>query len=312
MGRTLRTVAQSLVVYGIAGIIIWYEARGVPLHKLLGSLAHANLAWFIPATVASFCLSFFGVNLVYARMFSHFHRSTRYAELLAATAAAFFLQAINLLVSNIALVLFLHRRKDVPWLAGGFTLAFLGFIDGFVYSLMTLLSALFLPGSPMRRYLPYAAGALAAFTLIAAWWLWRTPTTRFERWLRERPALVSFRTARPLTYLELAAIRLGTFVPQGFFFYLAMLAFKIRVSMLTVLALTPAILVAENVPVTPVGLGPLQLLALHEFSRFGSAAQVLAMFLSMSLILLLYRLPLGLGSAGVYAKAVLASGGQRQ
>jgi uncharacterized membrane protein YbhN (UPF0104 family) len=308
MGRTLRTVAQNLVIYGVAGVIIWYEARGIPLRKLLGSLAHAHLLWFIPATLASFCISFFGVNLVYARMFSHFHQSTGYIELLAATAAAFFLQAINLLVSNVALVLFLHRRKDVPWLAGGFTLAFLGFIDGFVYSLMALLSALLIPGSPMRRYLPYAAGAFIAFSLIAAWWLWRTPTTRFERWLRNRPALVSFRTARLRIYLELAAIRLGMFVPQGFIFYLGMLAFKIPVALLTVLALTPAILVAENVPVTPVGLGPLQLLALHEFSRFASAAQVLAMFLSMSVILLLYRLPLGLGSAGVYAKAVLASG----
>ena len=308
MGRTLRMVAQNVAVYGVAGAIIWYEARGIPLRKLLSSLAHANLLWFIPATVLSFCISLFGANLLYARAFSHFHRRTGYWELLAATAAAFFLQAINSLVADGSLVLFLNRRKDIPWLAGGFTMTFLGFIDGFVFSLLALLSALLIPDSPMRRYLPYAAGAFAFFSLIAAWWLWRRPTTRFERWLRNRPALVSFRTARLRVYLELGAIRLGMFVPQGFILYVAMLAFKIQVTLLTVLALTPAILIAGNVPITPVGLGPLQALAVHEFSRFASAPQVLAMFLSMSVLLLLYRLPLGLGSAGAYARAVLASG----
>lgn len=311
-GKTLRMVAQNAAIYGVAGAIIWYEARGIPLRKLLSSLAHANLLWFIPATLLSFCISFFGANLLYARAFSYFHRETGYLELIAATAAAFFLQVINSLIADGALVLFLNRRKGIPLLAGGFTMMFLGFIDGFVFSLLGLLSALLIPASPMRRYLPYAAGALAFFSLIAAWWLWRTPTTRFERWLRDRPALVSFRTARPRVYLELGAIRLGIFVPQGFILYVGMLAFKIPVTLLTVLALTPALLIAGNVPITPVGLGPLQALAVHEFSKFASAARVLAMFLSMGVILLLYRLPLGLGSAGAYAKAVLASDHRRK
>jgi uncharacterized membrane protein YbhN (UPF0104 family) len=307
LGKTFRTVAQNVVIYGIAGAIVWYEARGVPVQKVLNSLAHANLFVFIPASIASFCVGLFGVNLLYARMFSHFHRRTGYAEVLPATAATFFLQLVNTLVANGALVLFLHRRKDVPWLAGGFTLAFLGFIDGCILSLMTVLSAILIPGSPLRRFLPYAAGALAALLLIAAWWLWRTPSTRIERWLRERPSLVSFRTARPRTYFELGAIRLAIFVPQGFIFYVAMLAFHLNVGLLMVLGLTPAIIAAENAPVTPVGLGPLQLLAVHEFARFSSAAQVLAMYLSMSMLLLLYRLPLGLGSAGAYARTVLKS-----
>lgn len=307
LGNTFKTVAQNLVIYSIAAGIIWYEARDIPIHKVLNSLANANLFWFVPATIASFCIAFFGVNLLYARMFSHFHRSTGYGEVLPATAATFFLQLVNTLVANGALVLFLHRRKDVPWLAGGFTLAFLGFIDGVILSLMTLLSGLFISGSPMRRFLPYAAGAFVALLLIAAWWLWRTPTTRFERWLHERPSLVSFRTARPRTYLELAAIRLAIFVPQGFIFYVAMYAFHLNVELRLALAMTPAIIAAENAPVTPVGLGPLQLLAVHEFAKFSSAARVLAMFLSMSVILLIYRLPLGLGSAGAYARTVLKS-----
>jgi uncharacterized membrane protein YbhN (UPF0104 family) len=307
-GRTIRTVLQNVLIYGLAGAIIWYEARGIPVHTLLSSLANANLFWFIPATLLSFCIWFFGENLLYSRMFTYFHEQTGYIELLPATAAAYFLQVINILVADGALILFLHRRKDVPWLAGGFTILFLGFIDGFLFSLLTVLSGLLIPGSPLRPFLPYAAAALGALSLVPAWWIWWTPRTRFERWLHNRPALVSFRTARPRTYLELGAIRIGIFVPQGFIFYVSMLAFHIHIPLLMVLAVTPAILAAGGVPFTPIGLGPLQAVAVHGFSQFASTTRVLAMYLSMSVSQLVYRLPLGLGSAGAYAKTILGSG----
>lgn len=308
LGRVPKTILQNVLIYGFAAAIIWYEARGIPFHTLWSRLANANLVLFVPITLASFCVWFFGENLLYTRMFSYFHERTEYFELMPATAAAYFLQVINILVADGALVLFLHRRKGASWLAGGFTMLFLGFIDGFLFSLLAVLSGLFIPDSPLRRFLPYAGGALAFLSLVPLWWIWRVPRTRPERWLRDRPALVSFRTARPHTYLELGAIRLCIFVPQGLIFYANLIAFHAHIPLLAVLAVTPAILAAGGVPFTPVGLGPLQAVAVHEFSRYASTSRVLAMFLSMSVMLLAVRLPLGLGSAWAYARAILGSG----
>jgi hypothetical protein len=70
---TIRTVLQNLVIYGIAAVIIWYEARGIPIGTLLKDLAGAKLLWFIPASLVSFSIWFFGENLLYTRMFSHFN-----------------------------------------------------------------------------------------------------------------------------------------------------------------------------------------------------------------------------------------------
>jgi uncharacterized membrane protein YbhN (UPF0104 family) len=307
---TLRTVLQNVAVYGLAAAIIWYEARGIPLRNLMADLAHANLLWFLPATLISFCIWFFGENLLFARMFTHFHWRTGYLELLPATAAAYFLRLVNALVADGALILFLHRRKHVPWLAGTFSFLFLGFIDGYVFGLLTLLSGLFIPGSPLRTYLPYAAGFLGALSLIAAWWMFRTPTTRLEGWIYYRPSLVSFRTARARTYFELGAIRLAIFLPEALLLYIAMLAFHVHVPLLIFFAVFPLILAASGVPLTPTGLGPLQAVALYEFAQYASTSSILVSFLAMSVALLLYRLPLGLGSAGAYARVILKSGHQ--
>jgi uncharacterized membrane protein YbhN (UPF0104 family) len=305
----LRTIAQNVLIYGVAAGIIWYETRDIPIHQLLRSISGANLLWFIPATFVSVCIWYFGETLLYKRMFSYFHEHTGYLELMPATAAAYFLQVANIVLAAGALILFLHRRKHATWSAASFTILFLGYIDGFLLSLLTLLSGLFIKDSPLQRFLPYAAAMFGTLTLTALWWLGRRRLTRVENWLRTRPALVSFRTANPRIYLELAMIRLGIFVPQGFIFYVCMVAFHVAVPMAMVLAITPVILAAGGLPLTPVGLGPLQAVAVHEFARFAPASRILAVFLLFSVFLLLYRLPLGLGSARFYVKTMLVTGG---
>jgi uncharacterized membrane protein YbhN (UPF0104 family) len=125
--------------------------------------------------------------------------------------------------------------------------------------------------------------------------------------LRTRPALVSFRRANLKIYLELCLIRAAIFVPQGFIFYVCMMAFHVAVPMAMVLAVTPAILAAGGLPFNPVGLGPLQAVAVHAFGRFAPTDRILAIFLLFSGLLLLYRLPLGLGTAGSYVRTLMAS-----
>jgi uncharacterized membrane protein YbhN (UPF0104 family) len=310
--RAFQTIGQNILVYGVASGIIWYEARSIPLRELVWSIQTANLWWFIPATLLSLCIWFFGENLLYSRMFTYFHEYTGYLELMPATAAAYFLQVVNIILAAGALVLFLHRRKHASWLAGSFTILFLGFIDGFLFSLLILLSAVFVKSSPLSEFLPYAAGALAALSLVPLWWIWRKPATRVERWLHERPALVSFRRANLKIYCELGAIRLGIFIPQGLIFYVCMAAFHITIPLATVFAATPVILAAGGLPFTPVGLGPLQAVAVHEFSRFAPTSRILGLFLLFSALLLLYRLPLGIGSARLYVKTLLVTGGGEQ
>jgi len=187
----LKIIGEDLLVYGIAAGVIWYESRGLSYHKELRDLAQVNLRLFLPATMVSFLIWFLGENLLFARLFTHFHQRTGYLEMLPGTAAAYFLQAVNVLLADGALRVFLHQRKRVPWFASGFTMAYFGFIDGVVFALMITAAGLLVPDSPVRAYVPYSAAALVAFFLIAAWWMWREPRWPIEKWLYSRPSLVA-------------------------------------------------------------------------------------------------------------------------
>ena len=269
--------------------------------------SNANLLWFVPTTVVSFAIWYLGENLLFSRTFSYFHGPTGYVELMPVTAAAYFLQVLNMLAAGSAFVLFLHRRKRATWLGASFTLVFLGFIDGLVLSSLVVVSGLFIPHSPLRTMVPFAGSVLAALVLIAAWWMWRTPRLRIERWLNARPSLVSFRTANLHIYAVLILIRLAIFVPQGFIYYFSMRAFHLHMPLTTVLAVTPAVLAVGGMPIAPVGLGLLQAVAVEELRPYAAPTKILAVFLALSAAMLLYRVLVGLGAAGVYTTEVMSN-----
>jgi uncharacterized membrane protein YbhN (UPF0104 family) len=189
-------------------------------------------------------------------------------------------------------------------------MTFLGFIDGIMFAALIVTAGLLVPNSLTRTFVPYASMALAAFLLIAAWWMWREPRWRFERWLHDRPSLVSFRKTDLAVYGELLLIRLGIMAPQGFLFWLCMNAFDIHVPLLQVLALAPVIFSVAGVPITPVGLGLLQVVAVSGFSRFSSRSALFAMSFAFSVSQILYRIPLGLSSAHIFVRMVIRSGGR--
>jgi uncharacterized membrane protein YbhN (UPF0104 family) len=307
---TLKLTGEGLFIYAIAGGVIWYESRGLHLARELSDLASANLSWFVPATAVAFLLWYLGENLLFARMFTHFHGRTEFTEVLPATAAQSFLQAVNSLVADGALLFFLHQRKGVPWLTGIFTIAFFGFLDGILFSFMVALAGIAVPDSAFAAWWHIAAGAFAVFILIAAWWMWREPVYGFERWLRSRPSLIAFRKANLAIYAELLAIRFAIALPQGFLLWVSLKAFNLNIPLLQVIATSPAILASGGAPMTPAGLGPLQAVGLYGLGAFAPRSRLMAALLAFGIAHLLYRLPLGLGSAGVVVGQVLRSGGE--
>ena len=103
-------------------------------------------------------------------------------------------------------------------------------------------------------------------------------------------------------YCECAGLsKLGLFVFASLLrkpiYYVSMRPFYIRVPLSIVWAVTPAIIAAGGVPITPVGLGPLQAAAVGVFKNFASPTRVIAVYLALSTAMLVYRLPLGIEAA---------------
>ncbi|MGH7905149.1 MAG: lysylphosphatidylglycerol synthase domain-containing protein [Candidatus Binataceae bacterium] len=301
-----QTIIQDAIVWSIAFLCVWWVTRGVALGKFLESLKKAKIGLFLGVNIGAFFWWWLAETYLFATLFSFFHKRTAFRELLPATMAQYFLQSINLVAADGALVVFLNRRKGVKWLTAAWTMMFQGLIDAMVLSGITTLAGLLAPRSKIRFALPYAGGAFAFLICVALWWAWGKPKTRPEKWMYNRPSARAFREAGLREYLTLGGIRLTIIVVQGFLFYYSIYAFTSKVPLKAVLALTPGMLAATNEPITPAGLGPLQVVVVAGLSRFAPRDRVLAAALGISIMHLLCRLPLGIGAGGTFARRVLA------
>ncbi len=288
---------RNCVVYAVAAAIVCYAARGVSWRQVAGAGSHATLWIFAIASLGGFLCWFIGETVLYSRLFSYFHAPTGEVELLPTMAAVYFLQIVNSYVASGAFVLFLHARKRVPWIMGGCTLLFQGFLDATLLATLSLLAIALVPTSPIRLGLNYFAGVLGGSCLVASFWLvWgaRLQTRNWLRWVYERPSMVSFRIARPSHYIKLFAIRFLIVVGAGLALYGQFVSFHIEVPLMQTLALTPFIVAIGNSPFSPGGIGTTQLVFTLAFARFAGKEDLFALSLAVTAFNLLVRIPLGL------------------
>jgi len=302
-----RRLIHTLAAYGVAIAVIAYLARDVAPAQLVHNFSMANLWLFVPASAGSFAVWFGGETLLFACLFSYFHARTSFREMLPANAAQYFLQLVNTAVAGTALVMFMNRRKGVPWLAGGCTLIFQALLDFEIMAAMALIAALLEPGSLIRQYWYGPVAVLLPLLLNSLFWLRGRPKSRLGQWFYDRPSMQAFRVATPAHYARLGAIRVAIFLAYGFALYLQIRGFRIEVHPAQVFAVLPAVLFFDGLPFTPVGLGPVQAILVTVFHSYASPARLLAMALSISFMSIAFQAPLGLGSAGALAREVSAA-----
>ena len=308
-----KAILQSVLVYVIAGAIVWWVARGVSWQSVLHSMGSAEPWLLIGASLAAFLCWFVGETALFSRLFSYFHERTHFRELLPTVATVYFLQVINSVVASGAFALYLRTRKRVPWITAGCTLMFQAYIDTMLLAIISLIVIFLVPTSPMHGGLYYAAGAVGIFILIAAFWLGGEPRNGLARLLYQWPHMISFRDARPVHYMKLMTIRFAIYVGAGIALYAQLRSFHIHVPLVYVLALTPFIMAAGNSLISPAGIGTTQFVFTVGFAHFASREQLLAVSLAATAFNFIFRIPMGLamGRSLVDELSVVSGRGRR-
>ena len=292
-----KSVIQNLVAYAIAAAIISYAARGLSWTQVVEATRHATLWLFVVASLGGFLCWFVGETVLYSRLFSFFHGPTGMFEVLPTMVAVAFLQIVNTYIAGGALVLFLHARKRVPWVMGGCTLMFQGYVDTMLLATLSLFAIALVPTSPIRVGLAYAAGVLGAGCLIASFWLsWgaRLRTGGWLRWLYDQTSMASFRTAQPLHYAKLFAVKFLIVLGAGFALHGQLVSFHIGIPLTQTLALTPFIVAIGNAPLSPGGIGTTQLVFTLAFAQFAGREDLFALSVAVTAFNILVRIPMGL------------------
>jgi len=298
-----RAIVRTAIAWLIGLALLWWVALKVPLHAMAGALTDANIAVFMPVRIVEFSILFIGECYLFARLFSYFQAPATLVEMVRPNAARCFLQVLNSAVSESVFALAVSRRLAVGFFGTGFSLLFQALIDIHMLLLMALAGALLAPQFPLRLPWIVLIPPIAAMWLMAIVWINGPPPTRLLRWVYNRPALATFRIARPAHYARLSLIRAAIFLAQAVGFYLEFRAFAVPVTLTQMIAALPIIVLANGTPITPVGIGTSQAAIVFGFAGMAPRADLLALSIAHSGVGIALRVMLGVFVPGLILTA---------
>jgi uncharacterized membrane protein YbhN (UPF0104 family) len=217
------------------------------------------------------------------RVVGWFNRAPRLRDLARVKAAAYLVNLVNYNVGSGSIALWLKRRMGIPFLQAASSVLFINVVDAAVLvAFMAATLPVLVP--PMSSAVSGIVG-LTALLVAGHLLYWRGGFDflllgAFRGW----PLFKSFREARAVHYLKLAAIR----APFDLLFilnhWLALRAFGIEVPFLIVLAYVPILTFIGIVPITVAGLGTVQAATVFLFRDYAPEASLLAFSLLLTLV----------------------------
>ncbi len=278
----------------LAAAILYWIFSLVPVDKAWTAAAGADLRLFVPATLAAVTYWFLLESRAFAYLFSRFNAPLPWGEARSLRGMTYLLTPINWNLGNAAMIVHLRVTKGVSALAATSSLFFYASLDTVVLASLVFAGAVALPATPTTESMMRIAGTVVATqVLFLAVLVSGRPAWRPLAWLRERRIFASFTRARPRDLGVLASIRSAYFAGFIVFFWLGARAFQIDLPFAFAAAVTPLVMVAGALPITPAGLGTQQAAMLFFFEAYGDQGAVLAFGLAFPAALILARLPIG-------------------
>ncbi|MCP3984692.1 MAG: flippase-like domain-containing protein, partial [bacterium] len=283
-----------LVPWLLAGLLLYWIFSQVPLDEAWAAAADADLRLFIPTTLVAVSYWFLVESRALAFLFTRLNAPVRWAEARSLRGVTYLLTPVNWNLGTAAIIMHLRITKGVGALDAGSSMLLYGSLDTIILASEVFVGAAALPDSPTTSSMMRIGGAVVLFqclflaTLMSRWPNWRALT-----WLRERRIFGAFRRASPRDLAVLAAMRTAYFLGFIGFFWLGAKSFQIDMPLAFAAAVTPIVMLAGALPITPAGLGTQQATMLYFFEPYGVKGAVLAFGLAFPVALIIGRLPIG-------------------
>lgn len=290
----VRTRIRGLLPWLLASALLGYLFYTISFEELGEALLKARL-WCLFATVFFVDMgSLLGDSWGTSRVFSWYLAPVTFRELLPVRAATYLMAILNYNLGQAGLIYYMHRAKGVSVLqATGVMLMMMGTV---ILLLAVLsLAGIFLATDEATRRFSMLLGSLGLLALL------------YFGLLRLRPALLD-RVAlfRPLFeagvygHLKSTLVRIPHIGVIVFAHVLGMRCFGIEVPLAAGLVYIPSVLLVAALPLTPFGLGTMQMTAVHFFAPYApgpslAARQALVFAYSLSLATLALMLQAVMG-----------------
>lgn len=274
------------------GLLLWVFSS-VELGAFRAALAHGAFRWFVPGALCVMGLIYLADCLAISKTFTWFSTPLRYRDVMPIRGASYLLSIINYNLGQGAIILFVRRSAGISLaLATGTVLFIMGI------NLLVLLSlaaaALSLADVPRAAALWPWIAAMGAGVLVYA-----LGVTMRPRWLTKRPLLKPVFAAKLKGHLKAMAVRVPHLTAIFVTHYLAMRAFGVHPPLTIFLAYMPIVSLLSALPISPQGIGTQQVATVFFFSPYAQGpdpkATVLAYSVSLSALVILFMLVMGLG-----------------
>lgn len=271
MSQRLLKLFKTLFPWLVAGALLYYLFHKIPPAQVLHSLHYVP-----PMPFLLFALAYFLVLLVLdtwglAKVVSQFSATISFKELWPARCVSYLLGVVNYNAGQVGMALYLKKTRgaslfktlgaiffvtavDLYWVI---TLAFIGsFFFEFTFQGISL------PG--WVRRIAYVAFA-ALFLHLAFWNRWFAKISpvklhfRFADWLRGRHLFQPFHHAQLKDYFKIALFRLPIHMLIIISFWILVRLFGASIGWKDIFATVPVIFLFGALPITPGGLGTVQI-----------------------------------------------------
>ena len=278
-------VATVWVIRSVLGIPVDHDK----LEKLAAAFRNVPMTRFIVASVVLLVLNCAADSFAMLYTFRWFGCRLPYREIFVARAATYILAVVQYYVGQIAILAFLHQRRNVPLARGA---GWILFISGINMGVLVLLAAVGLAGEEahvpkLLRLVPIAVAVGAVVYAII---------------LRARPAsLTGFRVLQPLFemgisgHVKATLVRLPHVLVLILWHFLALRWFGVQVPPLAALVLLPAVFFAAALPISVQGLGLSQAAAVTFFASYAQAGKTSVLAYSLAMTAVSFAVQIGMG-----------------
>lgn len=287
---------RHIVPWIIAVGIFFYLFRRYPPSTLVGAAEYLNIPLFCVFALTYFLYMWIIDCWALARIMTRFHIPLRAKELFQVRFASYLIMVVNYGAGQAGLAYFIKRLRhaSLPRVLG--TILFVVVIDLYWTINLAFIGSFF--ARPVVSDIPLFplislvwVIATCAILVNIAFWKFKAKN-RFVKWMQEHPASMTFRKAGIVDYGWAMLLRLPLHIALNTALFFVAWTFGVSVPFWKVVSCWPIVLLTGTIPITPGGLGTVQVAMIELFKNSVSGAVLVSgqvrpaeLLLAMSLLM---------------------------
>jgi len=262
---------SSIAPWLIAVFLLYFLFRYYPLNEVLVAASYVNFYAFSAYILLYFCYRAIVDSWSIQRTLNHFGIQAGLSSILELRLASYLPMTLNAGVGQGAMIYLIKRRYKEPLAKVSSILLYVLIVDVYWVLTFAFLGSLLVGPEVVEHALLWWIRAVwigASLLLLGLFWFWRLPLTDARiKWIKARHLFHTLHKASLADYFRVMLWRLPLHCATSTYLYFLALCFGTTIPFNKVVTLLPLTIAVEAIPITPAGIGTVQITAILLFQN---------------------------------------------